>query len=143
VTATALDWDDGQATTLACVHPDRKRDLAAAGLVIVGQRRPVDDLYTALQYDTDGHHAELPFALTRIGDCEAPSIVAAATYAGHRYAQELGDKIDIDCRCNMTGSMSVSCRRHACDRRRNDRGTQHSRHSRRAGRRLREMEGAF
>jgi dimethylamine/trimethylamine dehydrogenase len=34
--------------------------------------------------------------LTRIGDCEAPAIIAAATYAGHRYAQELDRPIDID-----------------------------------------------
>jgi dimethylamine/trimethylamine dehydrogenase len=25
----------------------------------------------------------------RIGDCEAPAIIAAAVYAGHRYAREL------------------------------------------------------
>ena len=31
----------------------------------------------------------MPFTLTRIGDCEAPAIIAAATYAGHRYAREL------------------------------------------------------
>ncbi len=34
--------------------------------------------------------------LTRIGDCEAPAIIAAATYAGHRYAQELDTDVDID-----------------------------------------------
>jgi dimethylamine/trimethylamine dehydrogenase len=34
--------------------------------------------------------------LTRIGDCEAPAIIAAATYAGHRYAQLLDRAVDID-----------------------------------------------
>ena len=34
--------------------------------------------------------------LTRIGDCEAPVIVAAATYAGHRFARELEEPIDLD-----------------------------------------------
>jgi dimethylamine/trimethylamine dehydrogenase len=38
----------------------------------------------------------LPFTLTRIGDCEAPAIIAAATYAGHRYAQNLDGVVDID-----------------------------------------------
>jgi dimethylamine/trimethylamine dehydrogenase len=65
-------------------------------LVLVGQRSPVDDLYTGLRYRPDGTYDELPFTLTRIGDCEAPAIIAAATYAGHRYAQELDRPIDID-----------------------------------------------
>ncbi len=73
-----------------------KRSLPARGLVLVGQRAPVDDLYTALRYAPDGRHAELPFTLARIGDCEAPAIIAAATYAGHRYAQELDSAVDID-----------------------------------------------
>ena len=38
----------------------------------------------------------LPFTLARIGDCEAPAIIAAATYAGHRYAQDLDRAVDID-----------------------------------------------
>ena len=37
-----------------------------------------------------------PFTLNRIGDCEAPAIIAAATYAGHRYARELDTTPDID-----------------------------------------------
>ena len=28
---------------------------------------------------------------TRIGDCLAPGTIAAAVYAGHRYARELGE----------------------------------------------------
>jgi dimethylamine/trimethylamine dehydrogenase len=38
----------------------------------------------------------LPFTLTRIGDCEAPAIIAAAVHAGHRYAQELDAPVDPD-----------------------------------------------
>jgi dimethylamine/trimethylamine dehydrogenase len=70
--------------------------LQSKGLVLVGQRAPVDDLYTGLRYAADGSHAELPFTLARIGDCEAPAIIAAATYAGHRYAQELDTAVDVD-----------------------------------------------
>ncbi len=72
--------------------------LPATGLVLAGQRAPVDDLYTALRYGPDGLHADLPFTftLTRISDCEAPAIIAAATYAGHRYAQLLDRAVDID-----------------------------------------------
>jgi dimethylamine/trimethylamine dehydrogenase len=82
--------------TLACAHTEAKTVMPATGLVLVGQRAPVDDLYTALRYGPDGLHADLPFTLTRIGDCEAPAIIAAATYAGHRYAQNLDRAVDID-----------------------------------------------
>ena len=96
VTAQELSWFDGEVVTLACVHFNRKMTLPAHGLVVVGQRAPVDDLYTALRYDAAGNHTDLPFTLARIGDCEAPAIIAAATYAGHRYAQELDASVDID-----------------------------------------------
>jgi dimethylamine/trimethylamine dehydrogenase len=96
LTAQALSWFDGETVTLACVHSERKRVLPAQGLVLVGQRAAVDDLYAALRYEATGNHAALSFTLARIGDCEAPAIIAAATYAGHRYAQELDSAIDID-----------------------------------------------
>ena len=96
VTAHRLSWFDGAEVTAACVHSERELVLPATGLVVVGQRAPVDDLYSALRYAPDGTHADLPFTLTRIGDCEAPAIIAAATYAGHRYAQNLDRAVDID-----------------------------------------------
>jgi len=96
MTAQSLSWFDGEAVTLSCVYSERECTLQAKGLVVVGQRAPVDDLYTALRYALDGSHANLPFTLARIGDCEAPAIIAAATYAGHRYAQELDTAVDID-----------------------------------------------
>ena len=96
LTAQSLSWFDGETVTLACVHSKREQALSARGLVLVGQRAPIDDLYTALRYDAAGNHADLPFTLARIGDCEAPAIIAAATYAGHRYAQELDAAVDID-----------------------------------------------
>jgi dimethylamine/trimethylamine dehydrogenase len=96
LTAQDLSWFDGEAVTLACAHSGQERRLAARGLVLVGQRAPVDDLYAALRYAPDGSHAPLPFSLARIGDCEAPAIIAAATYAGHRYAQQLDRPADLD-----------------------------------------------
>jgi dimethylamine/trimethylamine dehydrogenase len=96
MTAQELAWFDGKEVTLACAHSGRDKRLAAKGLILVGQRAPVDDLYTTLRYDAAGNHADLPFTLARIGDCEAPAIIAAATYAGHRYAQDLDAAVDID-----------------------------------------------
>jgi dimethylamine/trimethylamine dehydrogenase len=91
LTAHGLTWFDGETVTLACEHSGREKQLAAANLVLVGQRAPVDDLYAALK-----DAGPLPFTLARIGDCEAPAIIAAATYAGHRYAQQLERAVDID-----------------------------------------------
>jgi dimethylamine/trimethylamine dehydrogenase len=31
-----------------------------------------------------------------VGDCDAPAIIAAAVYAGHRYARELGTDLTQD-----------------------------------------------
>jgi dimethylamine/trimethylamine dehydrogenase len=91
LTAHGLKWFDGETVTLVCEHSGREKVLKAANLVLVGQRAPVDDLYHALK-----DAGPLPFTLARIGDCEAPAIIAAATYAGHRYAQELERAVDID-----------------------------------------------
>jgi dimethylamine/trimethylamine dehydrogenase len=96
LTAHELSWFDGSEVSLACAHSGRERALPATGLVVVGQRAPIDELYTELRYAPDGSHAALPFTLARIGDCEAPAIIAAATYAGHRYARELDADVDID-----------------------------------------------
>jgi dimethylamine/trimethylamine dehydrogenase len=96
MTAKELVWFDGAGVTLACAHSGGESVLPAANLVLVGQRAPVDELYTELRYAADGSHADLPFTLARIGDCEAPAIIAAATYAGHRYARELDTVVDVD-----------------------------------------------
>jgi len=95
VTAHGLGWFDGLTVTLACENSGREHSLAATGLVVVGQRAPVDDLYHALR-NAGGVGSTLPFTLARIGDCEAPAIIAAATFAGHLYAQELDRAVDID-----------------------------------------------
>jgi dimethylamine/trimethylamine dehydrogenase len=43
-----------------------------------------------------GVSGTLPFTLRRIGDCEAPAIIAAAIHAGHIYAREMDAPADID-----------------------------------------------
>jgi dimethylamine/trimethylamine dehydrogenase len=64
--------------------------------VIVGQRVPEDSLYQGLLATEQGAAGTLPFTLARIGDCEAPALIAAAVYAGHRYARELDAPVDAD-----------------------------------------------
>ena len=74
---------------LDCVHGGGSKTLAAATVVMVTARTPNDALYQALVESPDAQAAASVKSVTRIGDCEAPSIIAAAVYAGHRYARNL------------------------------------------------------
>ena len=64
--------------------------------VMVTSRRPNNSLYFEVEKKSEQLvHAGI-IQLTRIGDCLAPSTIAAAVYEGHRFAQELGREISID-----------------------------------------------
>ena len=93
-TAHSLTHFDGEAATLECGYGGGTREVPVTNVVLVTSRAPNDALYhEILDYAGD---EPLPFTLTRIGDAEAPAIIAAAVYAGHRYARELDTEIDID-----------------------------------------------
>ncbi|MFK7836511.1 MAG: FAD-dependent oxidoreductase [Sulfitobacter sp.] len=94
--AQALTSFDGEVATLTCQFSGVKKQLPFASVIMVTQRAPNDALYHELIAMAGGEQDTLPFTLTRIGDCEAPAIVAAATYAGHRYARQLEENVDID-----------------------------------------------
>jgi 2,4-dienoyl-CoA reductase-like NADH-dependent reductase (Old Yellow Enzyme family)/thioredoxin reductase len=96
ITAHSLTGFDGRQATLECAYSGRERTLEVSAAVLVTQRRPNDDLYHDILAKVDGDAARLPFTLTRIGDVDAPAIIAAAVYAGHRYAVELEESVDID-----------------------------------------------
>ncbi len=59
--------------------------------MLVTSRAPETTLYEALAADEAALADADIGSVTRIGDCLAPSTVAAAVYAGHRYARELED----------------------------------------------------
>jgi dimethylamine/trimethylamine dehydrogenase len=96
VTGHALTGFDGQSATLTCEYTGATRQIAARGAVMVTQRAQRDALYHDIMGKVGGDASALPFTLRRIGDCEAPGIIAAAVYAGHRYASELEAVVDID-----------------------------------------------
>ena len=74
---------------LACNYSDRRRSVPAASVVMVTSRRPNNELYLALTQHQD-KLAEVGIASVQaIGDCDAPSTIAAAVYDGHRAAREL------------------------------------------------------
>jgi dimethylamine/trimethylamine dehydrogenase len=87
---------DGARAALVCEYTGRGRSLDAASLVLVTARRPRDELYHALAGRMGEGVPGAPRTLRRIGDCEAPAIIAAAVQAGHRYARELEAEIDPD-----------------------------------------------
>jgi dimethylamine/trimethylamine dehydrogenase len=79
---------DGATATLADVYSGKEKDLACRSLVIVGMRKPRDELYHALL----ARESELKDAgiasLARIGDSLAPGAIVHAVHGGHRYARE-------------------------------------------------------
>ncbi|TVQ56829.1 MAG: NADH:flavin oxidoreductase [Rhodobacteraceae bacterium] len=96
VTAHSLTAFDGEGADLVCAYSGAAQRLPAGGVVMVGQRSPCDALYHDILARAGGDAARLPFTLRRIGDCEAPALIAAAVYAGHRYAAELDEDVDTD-----------------------------------------------
>jgi dimethylamine/trimethylamine dehydrogenase len=65
---------------LSCVYTGSTREIRADHVVMVTSREPNDGLYREFEGQID---------ITRVGDCSAPGIIAAAVMAGHRYAQEM------------------------------------------------------
>jgi dimethylamine/trimethylamine dehydrogenase len=79
---------DGATLTLADVYSGKEKGLACRSLVIVGMRKPRDELYRALL----ARESELKDAgivsVARIGDSLAPGAIVHAVHGGHRYARE-------------------------------------------------------
>jgi dimethylamine/trimethylamine dehydrogenase len=89
VTDHNLTRIDDAEVELACNYSDRRRTVPAASVVMVTSRRPNNELYLALTEHQD-KLAEAGIGSVRaIGDCDAPSTIAAAVYDGHRAAREL------------------------------------------------------
>lgn len=79
---------NGQAV-VNCSYSGRELCIDADRLVLVGHRKQNDALYGKLLDCMDQAVDGSPRSLTRIGDCDAPAIIAAAVYSGHRFAREL------------------------------------------------------
>ena len=79
---------DGE-VELTCLASGRSRRHPAATVVPVTSRLPVEDLYGDLMADPQALQTAGIKSVTRIGDCDFPSTIAAAVYAGHRLAREL------------------------------------------------------
>ena len=96
VTSHNLSAFDGKSAILSCGYTGKQRRLKAGAIVLVTARAPNDDLYQDLTEKIAAGAKGAPKSLKRIGDCEAPAIIAAAVYSGHRYARQLDEEVDND-----------------------------------------------
>ncbi len=86
---------DGQAR-FSCSYSGKEQAFDARALVVVSCRRPADQLYRDLMSKSGEGPTDAPRSIERIGDCNAPAIIAGAVYSGHKYAQELDAKSDAE-----------------------------------------------
>jgi dimethylamine/trimethylamine dehydrogenase len=96
VTAHGLIAFNGSDAEIECVYTGKCRTMAVDSVVSVTMRNPNDQLFQQLKQKMDTDSGFNPGSLSRIGDCEAPSIIAGAVFSGHRYARELDADIDPD-----------------------------------------------
>ena len=79
---------DGESVSIADVYTGAESHLPCRSLVLVGIRRPNDDLYHALVARPSDLDKAGIATVTRIGDCHAPGAIVHAVHSGHRYARE-------------------------------------------------------
>jgi dimethylamine/trimethylamine dehydrogenase len=81
---------------LACVYGGPDIEIAGDNFVLITQREPQDRLYFDLANDAQAVASAGTKSVHRIGDCNAPNIIATAVYAGHRYARELDVALPVE-----------------------------------------------
>lgn len=80
---------------LARANCNQVTSLSCDACVLVTSRTPRDNLYHALQARPEDLQQAGIKQLHRIGDCLAPSTIAAAVYEGHRFAREMEFNYDM------------------------------------------------
>ena len=88
ILAHNLHGFDGNEVMLRCSYTERNRTVPADAVVMVTARSPNETLYRELTEKRSQGGAGSVKSIRRIGDCEAPAIIASAVYAGHKYARE-------------------------------------------------------
>jgi dimethylamine/trimethylamine dehydrogenase len=77
------------AVSARCTYTGRLEHVACDAVVMVTARLPEDGLYLALMERRAAWADHGIQSVKVIGDANAPAAIAWATYAGHRYAEEL------------------------------------------------------
>jgi dimethylamine/trimethylamine dehydrogenase len=88
VLSHSLEAIQDRGVAISCTYTGRSQALPAASVLLVTARTPDDSLYEQLMSREAEFAAAGLASVTRIGDCLAPSTIAAAVYAGHRFARE-------------------------------------------------------
>jgi dimethylamine/trimethylamine dehydrogenase len=96
VTSHTLSSFDGHQAMIRCDYSGNEQSVEAEAIVTVTSRSPNDKLFHELRDRINSQPDCAPKSITRIGDCEAPAIIAGAVFSGHRYARELDTEIDVD-----------------------------------------------
>jgi dimethylamine/trimethylamine dehydrogenase len=96
ITAHGLTAFDGREAQIECIYSGNRRNIDVEAVVTVTMRFPDDALFRELQQRIDSGADNMPDSLSRIGDCEAPAIIAGAVFSGHRYARELDTEVNPD-----------------------------------------------
>jgi len=78
-----------QETVLACTFTGKQERVAVDAVVLVTARLPNEELLLDLKARQDEWADAGIESIVAIGDAQAPATIAHATYAGHRYAEEL------------------------------------------------------
>ncbi len=87
---------DGVKATLNCAYTGVEQSIMVENIVLVTCREPQDGLYHELLEAIENEVEGAPKTVKRIGDAEAPAIIAAAVFAGHRFARDLDNEPDPD-----------------------------------------------
>jgi len=85
---------DGHKVMCRCIYTDKETSIDAESLLLVTARTPNDRLYHEFIEYRQNNALEKTIAVTKIGDCDAPNIIAEAVFAGHKFAREFDASAD-------------------------------------------------
>ena len=91
-----LDAYDGKQALLGCSYTGQQHNVWVDNIVVVTSRTAEDQLYHGVLEAIENNSLGAPKTVKRIGDAEAPAIIAAAIFAGHKYARDMDVAIDRD-----------------------------------------------
>ncbi|NKB76972.1 MAG: FAD-dependent oxidoreductase [Gammaproteobacteria bacterium] len=96
ITSRSLSAFDGHEAQLKCGYGGEMLFLECESVVLVTAKTPNDQLYYELQTHLEPMPSKTLRSISKVGDSDSPSIIAEAIFAGHRWARELDEDIDLD-----------------------------------------------
>ncbi|KQV42751.1 MULTISPECIES: NAD(P)-binding protein [unclassified Rhizobium] len=96
ITAKALAGRTKDRLELSCIYGGKSQVIDCATLIPVTARLPDETLWLELKAREDEWADAGIRTVTRLGDCLAPGLIAAAVYSGHQYARAYMEPADRD-----------------------------------------------